>query len=517
MTEPAATTGAPGEGNAGGARIAIMAGEHWSQPGRNLVPSRNLLVLTLAVMVSVACYAKAAHNRYVAMLAEAMGLIEENYVEPVDSRALFEGAMSGMIGSLGDQHSVYIPPRAYMEFQEGLDQEFGGVGIVVEVDPKSKFLTVMSPLVNTPAYEAGIQAGDVILKINGKSTRDMELPDAVEVMRGKPGTPVNLTIRRGEEETLEFRVLRANIPVESVLGDTRKPDGSWNYFLEEHPQIGYIRVTTFGDHTVGELEKALAQLGDHPIEALILDLRDNAGGYLSAAVSVSDMFLDRGRIVSTQGRVGIDREPYEAIATNDLFPNDKPIAVLVNRQTASASEIVAAALQDHGRAAVAGVRSWGKGTVQNVIPMEGGESALKLTTAKYLRPSGKNIHRSQDAPETAEWGVSPNEGLEVAVADETLEKLYRLRRQRDIVLRPGQALPPIASFIPETSSTPEESSDELSAAADPDDPPLEEEGQPETPEPPPVKVEKCSDDPQLQRAIEHLRGKLEKKPLSAEE
>jgi carboxyl-terminal processing protease len=477
------------------------------------VPSRNLLVLFAAVMVSVACYAKAAHSRYVAILTEAMGLVNEYYVEPVDSRVLFEGAMSGMIGSLGDQHSVYIPPQAFTEFQEGLDQEFGGVGIVVEVDPKTKLLTVMSPLVNTPAYEAGIQAGDVILKINGKSTRDMELPEAVEIMRGPPGAAVTLTIRRGEDETpLEFRVLRAKIPIESVLGDTRKPDGSWNYFLEEHPQIGYIRVTTFGDHTVGELRSALAQYQEHPVEALVLDLRDNAGGYLSAAVSVSDMFLDGGRIVSTQGRLVQSSEPYEAIPENDQFPKDKPIAILVNKHTASASEIVAACLQDHGRAVVAGVRSWGKGTVQNVIPMEGGASALKLTTAKYLRPSGKNINRSSDAPESAEWGVSPNEGLAIPVADETLEVLYRLRRQRDIVLRPGQEAPPLASLV-----APEENPHDGSAAADVGEPPLEDEAESETPPPTPVKVEKWSDDPQLQKAIEHLQGKLESSDLAAEE
>jgi carboxyl-terminal processing protease len=460
-------------------------------------------------MVSVGCYAKAAHNRYLAILTEAMALVEDYYVEPTDSRVLFEGAMSGMIESLGDQHSVYIPPRAFTEFQEGLDQEFGGVGIVVEVDPKTKLLTVMSPLVNTPAYEAGIQAGDVILKINGKSTRDMELPQAVEIMRGLPGTEVALTIRRGEESPREYRVLRAKIPIESVLGDTRKPDGAWNFFLEGHPQIGYIRLTTFGDHTVGELKAALAQFQEHPVEALILDLRDNAGGYLSAAVSVSDMFLEGGRIVSTQGRMAASSEPYEAIPANDLFPKDKPIVILVNKHTASASEIVAACLQDHGRAAVAGVRSWGKGTVQNVIPMEGGASALKLTTAKYLRPSGENIHRANDAPETAQWGVSPDEGLAVPLADETLETLYRLRRQRDIVLRPGQAAPPLATIV-----HPEESS-ESAAAADLEELPSEDEADSETPPPTPVQIEKWSDDPQLQKAIEYLQAKLEGAPHAA--
>ncbi|MBW3599012.1 MAG: S41 family peptidase [Planctomycetes bacterium] len=472
------------------------------------MPSRNLLVILVAGVVSIACYAKAERNRYVSVLAEAMSLVEHNFLEPVDERTLFQGAMDGMVGSLGDQYSSYIPPSDFGEFQESLDQQFGGVGIVVEMHPETKLLTVMSPLVNTPAYAAGLRSGDVILEIDGQSTRDMAMSDAVAVMRGKPGSEVALTVRRPQAEApLEFRLQRAIIPVESVLGDTRQPDGSWNYFLEENPRIGYIRMMTFGDHTVEELFKALRQYEKHEIDALILDLRDNAGGYLNAAIDVSNMLIDTGRIVSTRGRDGAVRASYEASPSKTQFPRDKPMAVLVNGYTASAAEIVAACLQDHGRAVVVGMRSWGKGTVQNVIPIEGGDSALKLTTASYWRPSGKNIHRGKDVGEDGDWGVRPDPGFVIPLSEQAAEKIHHFRRQRDIVLRLGEEPPPYEFRI----TQPDDGTD----APDPED-----DGDAETsqPKPPPGQadaIEKWSDDPQLRRAVEHLQEQIETKELAA--
>ncbi len=472
------------------------------------MPSRNLWVILVASLVSVACYAKAERNRYVATLAEAMALIANNYVEPVESRDLFEGAMEGMVGSLEDQYSNYISPQDFTEFQESLDQEFGGVGIVVETHPTTQFLTVVTPLVNTPAYEAGLQAGDMILSINGKTTREIAMSQAVDLMRGKPGSEVRLTIQRDPEPVPhEFRIRRAIIPVESVLGDTRRRDGSWNFFLEENPRIGYVRLTTFGDHTVEELRRALAQFEQRPIEALLLDLRGNAGGYLSAAVAVSNMFIDEGRIVSTRGRDGSVRAAYEADAAATIFPQDTPMVVLVNRDTASASEIVAACLQDHGRAAVAGVRSWGKGTVQNVIQLEGGSSALKLTTASYWRPSGKNIHRGKDVGENGDWGVQPNAGLEVVLDDATLQELHRLRRLRDIVLRPAQRLPTWMETLWAANQAEE-------TPADQDDAPNDQDTESRSPA---VTITQWSDDPQLQRAIEHLQKQIKARKVAASE
>lgn len=469
------------------------------------MPARNMLVIVLAAVASVVCYAKAERNRYVATLAEAMAIIQDHYIEPVEPRTLFEGAMEGMLASLGDQYSNYISPRDFAEFQTSLDQEFGGVGIVVEVHPPTRHLMVVTPLVNTPAYEAGLQAGDLILSINGKSTQDMSMSDAVDLMRGKPGTEVHLTIRRdGETTPREVRLRRAIIPIESVLGDTRRADGSWNFFLDEHPHIGYVRVTTFGDHTAEEFKRALQQFEEHPIQALIIDMRGNAGGYLSAAIAICDMFIDEGTIVSTRGRDGTIRAIYHARPAATIFPQDIPMVVLVDRDTASASEIVAACLQDHGRAAVAGARSWGKGTVQNVIQLEGGSSAIKLTTASYWRPSEKNIHRSKDASDEDDWGVRPDPGLEIALDSETRRKLRRLRQLRDIVLRPEQQLPAWMETLWAANNTTEDSEDSASPS----------ERARKEPSPQAAAITQWSDDPQLQRALEYLQKQIETQDLA---
>lgn len=474
------------------------------------MPSRNLVVICVAALFSVVCYAKAERNRYVSTLAEAMHLVERHYLEPIDDRTLFEGAMDGLVGSLNDQYSNFISRDDFREFQENLGQEFGGVGIVVEIHPETKLLTVMSPLVNTPAYAAGIRAGDEILKINGQPTRDMAMTDAVSIMRGKPGSEVRLTIRRGGADgPLEFHLKRAVIPVESALGDTRQPDGSWNYFLEEAPQIGYIRLLTFGDHTVEELQTALRQYETHPIDGLILDLRDNAGGYLNAAIDVSNFFIGEGRIVSTRGRDGEVRSAYDAIPSKLLFPKNKPLVVLVNKYTASASEIVAACLQDHGRAAIVGVRTWGKGTVQNVIQLEGGRSALKLTTASYWRPSGKNIHRGQDVGEEGDWGVTPDDGLVVPLSDEAIVRIHQLRRQRDIVLRPGEQAPEF-EFRVAPAQNGSDLPDEEAPTEDDTEEKTEEVDDPHQAE----KIQKWSDDPQLRRAIERLQEQVKSKELA---
>ncbi len=463
---------------------------------RFTVPSRNLLILFLAAVVSLACYTEAEHGRYLAVLADAMGLIEDNYLEPVEERTLFEGAMEGMVASLNDQYSSFIPPQSFTEFQASLDQEFGGVGIIVEPHPESKYLTVISPLVNTPAYEGGVRAGDVILTIDGKTTRDLAIGDAVSLMRGPPGSMVRLSIQRmGLQAPLQIELERRIIPIESVLGDVRRPDGVWNYFLESQPRIGYIRLVTFGDHTVREMETALKQYEQHPIDALILDMRGNAGGYLNAAIDVSNMFIEQGRIVSTRGRDGEVRVAYDARPSKRRFPLNTPMAVLVNSDSASASEIVAACLQDHHRASIVGERSWGKGTVQNVIELEGGKSALKLTTASYWRPSGKNIHRTQDAPEDGDWGVNPDPELLVPIDDRVKQEVQRLRSLRDIVLRPGEDPPSLdwAFTLPE-----DQSASDGGAGATNSKPASE------TPT-----ITEWLDDPQLQRAIQHLRQEVE--------
>ncbi len=436
------------------------------------MPPRNLTIILVSAVVSLACYFKTERNRDAVELASAIQIIKDNYVEEVNPRDLFEGAMDGMVQRL-DQYSNYISPEDFRQFTESLDQEFGGIGIVVELNPDTKRMTVLSPVVGTPAYKAGLRAGDTILEIDGQSTEGMALQDAVPLIKGKPGTTVNLTVRHtGEQQPEQYTIERANIQTESVLGDTRRADDSWNFVLEQHPRIGYMRLTTFGERTVEELKRAL---GDEnlKIDALILDLRNNAGGLLKSAVDMCDLFIDNGEIVRTKGRGGEVKSRFTASPGTIIDPQI-PMVVLVNRYSASASEIVAACLQDNiqdgqQRAIVVGQRTWGKGTVQNVIRLEGGSSALKLTTASYWRPSGKDIHRNEDESESDDWGVRPDEGFEVILTDDEFEQVLKDRQQRDII-RTGTSTPESTSPTPNdsTSKTPDSGeSDSPSSIADP--------------------------------------------------
>jgi carboxyl-terminal processing protease len=461
------------------------------------MPRRNLTIVLLTVIISMVCYERADRTPYATVFGRVLHLVTERYVERVEPREVFEGAMEGVVDRL-DEHSAYIGPEAVRQFQAELDQEFGGVGIEVSVDRESKRLMVMSPLLDTPAHEAGIRAGDIILKIDDQDTKGMTLSESVKLMRGKPGTKVKLTIRRqGEDEPLVLDIRRAIIQTDSVLGDLRDASGRWQYYLDENPRIGYIRLTTFGEHTVDELRQAL-QFKNHPVDALILDLRNNAGGLLPAAVDVCDMFLSAGRIVSSRGRDGQNEKVYDASPRATIVDPNIPVVVLVNRYSASASEIVAACLKDHGRAKIVGTRTWGKGTVQNVIELEGGKSVLKLTTAHYWRPSNQNIHRRPGATEDDPWGVKPDRGFEVKLSKEEFERVFLERRERDVVRmdEAGVVQPPRPS--PPNGDT--------------DDPQLPEEGSPG--EESPRKKDRLGD-PQLRRAIEYIEGVLAKRRAAA--
>lgn len=460
------------------------------------MPLRNLVIILVTAVVSLACYEKVQRNRYAVIVAETMQTVKNNYYEEVKPRALFEGAMNGMVQQL-DPYSNFISPEEFRQFEESLEQEFGGIGIVVELSPKSNRLTVMSPLVGTPAHKAGLRSGDTILKINDTTTEEMQLKDSVTLMRGKPGTPVKLVIQHaGEKEPTEYTIKRAIIPIDSVLGDRRKADGTWDFHLEQNRRLGYVRLITFGEHTVQELEKALA-FADEDIDALILDLRDNAGGLLTSAVGTCDMFLDEGRIVSTRGRGGAIKATYDATSGKPAFDKQIPLVVLVNGFSASASEIVAACLQDHQRAVVIGQRTWGKGTVQNVIRLEGGKSAVKLTTASYWRPSEKNIHRGKEAKEDDDWGVRPDEGFEVIMTDADARKAAKLRRERD--LYPIGTSPPKEEVEPKPEENP--SGEQPPEGPGGEQPDAEKKPPENSPAEPFV-------DPQLKRAIEYLEEQL---------
>lgn len=476
------------------------------------MPRRNLIIIALATFLSLVCYHRAARNRYVGTLTEVMNIINSQYVDPVDTRALFEGAMEGMVSTL-DPYSGYVNPDEYNRLRETLDQEFGGVGIVVELNPETKRLTVMTPLVGTPAYKAGLRSGDQIIGINGKDTEGMTLEDSVELMRGPEGSSVTLKLLRPEQpEPFEVTLKRARIPIESVLGDRRRQDGSWVFHLEDHPNIGYIRLTNFGKDTAEELQAALQSFrepGNH-IEGLILDLRGNAGGLLDAAIETCDLFLDGGVIVTTRGRGGVERASYSATPGVELG-KDVPMVVLIDKYSASASEIVAGCLQDQGRAVIAGQRSWGKGTVQNVLPLEGNRSALRLTIASYWRPSGKDIHKRKDAKDIDDWGVRPEPELEVNLTNEQAAAVANARRERDIKTINGdeeaEAKELETQTPPDAPQPPPDDEDAVKS-----DEPKAGEANKTAPSPPPAAV-----DLQLQKAVEYLEQKIRERTMGAKQ
>lgn len=426
------------------------------------MPRRNITVLLVAVAISWLCYQRASRNRYATSLAEAMNIVSTSYISEVEPRVLFEGAMDGMISKL-DPYSGYTSPEEFNQFQQQLEGEFVGIGIVVDHDTENGRLNVAEALIGKPAYMAGIRQGDAIIAIDGQETRAINLRDAVGMIRGKSGTSVKLRVLKGGEgEPIEYTLDRATIPLDTVLGDARDSSGKWVYRLANYPRIGYIRIfDNFGERTSDEFRAALASYRqpDQAIDGLILDLRYNRGGLLEAARDICDMLLEQGTIVTTRGRHKRLVKEYVAASGVEL-PLDVPLVVLVDRLSASASEIVAAALQDNQRAVVAGQRTWGKGTVQNVINLEGGRSAIRLTIGSYHRPSGKEIHKWKGAKDSDDWGVRPNPGLESLISNQTNELIILARRKRDYLRWDDLAMAPAeARSIPpeppaETSSTP---------------------------------------------------------------
>jgi carboxyl-terminal processing protease len=404
-------------------------------------------IFGLAVSYSAPTREKEQDYELVRLLVDVLHEVRNKYVvdvTPDRERKLVEDMINGGLERL-DPHSQYINARDYKQFDKQSEGKFGGIGIEVGFDRHGRGnLTVISPMVGTPAYEAGILAGDVILKIDGEATETMRMGEAVDMIQGVPGANVTLTIMRdGMKEPTDFAITRAVIKVSSVRGDLRKPGNKeWDYLIDKENRIGYVRLISFSKNSPAELKTVLEALEKDGVRGLILDLRNNPGGLLRAAVEISDMFLTEGVIVSTKGRNHKD-EVYHAKADGTLLTGpagDVPVVVLINKFSASASEILAAALQDHKRAVIVGERSYGKGSVQNVILMENDTSALKLTTASYWRPSGKNIHRFPHKKDFEaakidpdEWGVKPNGGMEVEMKDRDRLEYMVYRSDRDIV------------------------------------------------------------------------------------
>lgn len=359
--------------------------------------TRNTLLVTLGlltgVMLAIGVGVRAERETQQARsipvedirsLSEVFGKIKDNYVEEVTDKALLENAIRGMLTGL-DPHSTYLDKEAFQELRVGTSGEFGGLGIVVGME--DGFVKVISPIDDTPADRAGIKAGDLIIRLDKKPVKGMSLDDAVKLMRGKPGTEIELlVVREGAEKPLPFTLTRDKIRVKSTKSRT----------LEKG--YGYLRVTQFQERSAADLKAAIKELKkeNEDLKGIVLDLRNNPGGLLDSAVEISDMFLTKGKIVSVKGRDSDSNQIYSA--TPDDMLNGAPIVVLVNGGSASASEIVAGALQDQKRAIVIGSKTFGKGSVQTVVPL-GNNTAIKLTTARYYTPSGRSIQATGIDPD----------------------------------------------------------------------------------------------------------------------
>ena len=336
------------------------------------------------------------------LVGEVMDRIRSDYVEEVSDSRLIEAAIEGMLREL-DPHSSYFNPDDFKDLREQTRGEFGGLGI--EVTTENDFVKVVSPIDDTPAFRAGLQAGDLITAIDGQSTRGFSLNQAVEQMRGAVGTDIVLTIFREGQEPFDVTITRDRIRVQSVRSR-----------LESDGTVGYLRISSFNEQTQPGLERAIASLKEEAngkLTGYVLDLRNNPGGLLDQAVSVSDTFLERGEIVSTRSRNAEDGQRFQARA-GDLIEG-LPLVVLINDGSASASEIVAGALQDHNRAVLVGTRSFGKGSVQTIMPVGSGGTAIKLTTSRYYTPSGRSIQ---------ELGIVPD----VVVEQGTFQAVERQER-----------------------------------------------------------------------------------------
>ena len=347
--------------------------------------------------------------RNLEVFSNVLSIVQHNYVDDINTQETLEGAIKGMLNSL-DPHSSYLKADDFKELHVETKGSFSGIGI--EITVKDDVLTVVSPIEDTPAFKAGIQAGDRIIKIEGESTKDMSLVEAVKKLRGQKGSEVRISIHReGWTDLQEFTIVRDVIPIHSVRANILEPG------------YGYVRITNFQRNTSNDLQGSIKKLlNEGTLNGLVLDLRNNPGGLLDSSVKVVDIFLDEGIIVSTKGRLQDQNMEFSAHGGGQEY--DFPIVILINSGTASASEIVAGALQDHKRALVLGTQSFGKGSVQTIIPMADG-AGLRLTTARYFTPNGTSIQATGITPDVLVPVIPGNE-------EDTPEDHIHFLREKDL-------------------------------------------------------------------------------------
>ena len=413
------------------------------------MPKRNAILLLVVCLCCAAAYVAREQSAAGRRFGEVLALIEASYFERVDGDELFDAAVDAAMSRL-DEHSAFIRGDGRADLEAVLDQRFAGVGLEVSIDDSIDMPVVASPVVDSPAWRAGLRSGDRIEAIDGFPTIGLSLRDVVGRLRGRAGEKVALQVvshagvdvptldPAAEAAAISRREVilkREVIKTESVFGDHRRPDGGWDWLVEGVAGVAYARVAVFGERTAEELVTAIdAMVAQGEVRALVLDLRGNPGGLLAAAVEVCDLFLEEGVIVQTRGqrRAGTGaKAPLELRrATAGQRLAGVPMVVLVDGLTASAAEIVAACLQDSGRATICGSRTFGKGTVQSILPLSDDRGLIRLTTSEYVRPSRATIHRRVGDGDQAEWGVRPDAGFEVTLTAESTARLALWRRAR---------------------------------------------------------------------------------------
>ena len=402
-----------------------------------LAPSL-LLVLSamLLVQLPLAIADRAGDYNFFDPLIDVRHILLSGFVDEkkLDDETMRTAMIDAMIETLDDPHTVYIPPADLAEFNKELRGSYVGIGC--EVNIVDDYLTIISPMDGSPALEAGVMAGDVVLEIEGESTLKMPVAECIKRLMGQPGTPVSIKVRHLNGQEQSITIVRNQITTRTVKGIHREGE-QWSYCIDVSLGLAYIRVTQFNDSTVQELEAALQQVQANGLNGLVLDLRDNPGGGLPAAVQMSDLFLDGGTIVSIRPREG-HGEPLVYSAQSAGTLPDFPMLVLVNGQSASASEIVSGALQENHRAVVMGTRTFGKGSVQEVRDLDYNRGTLKFTTAHYYLPSGRNLNRSSDSEV---WGVDPDPGMVLPVSDDDYIAMLQARREFEIIRAANNAVP----------------------------------------------------------------------------
>ncbi|HVZ94537.1 MAG TPA: S41 family peptidase [Phycisphaerales bacterium] len=420
---------------------------------RSLLPP--ILLATVAVILLIRLPMQAAERATDYSVFEPVvdiyGLINHNFYKEPDPKALMDGAIKGMIEALDDPYTEFIPPDNESDFDKIVRGEFVGIG--AQVQTEENFLKIVTPLEDSPAYKAGIEADDLVVAVNKQSTFKIPVDKVIDQLTGEPGSTVTITIERATDTPppgakpasvpgelgeapgpkpgrirFDFTITRQRIITSTVKGVHRSGD-QWSYFIDPVSKIAYVRVTQFTASTIPELDAACSSLVKEGLKGMILDLRFNGGGALVAAVQMADLFLKEGVIVSTKGRTIAEEKVYARAP--ETLP-DFPLVVLVNRGSASASEIVAGALVDNNRAIVLGERTFGKGIVQNVHRLPLGAGQLKITEQYYFLPSGRCLQRTDDS---SEWGVDPSPGFYLPMTNDEYREMIRVRRVEEVIRR----------------------------------------------------------------------------------